>query len=419
MTPLTGVDSAIYGALLGGGLSLLAWLVLWPVRTTAVHLWCVGTLLGSVFTVLLLGSDRSWHLPPVLLLPVLALLLAGGGLLKLLALSHLLLERQQRLVLIALLSGIGMAALAAALLLPDRVWFSIGLLATLTLLFGLSAWKALRLWRQLRLLHALLLAWTLGVSTAWISLTLLAALISPRDILRPADAPVPLLLVAVPLFIGICNAVLFIGVMLDLAARQLNESQRKIARLEERQRLVADLHDGFGSQLASARLRAERGQLSSEAMKDLLEQCVLDLYLVVDAVNNTEQSIGNALRFFRERVDARLVGPAPVVDWDLRVGGASPLPPETILQLMRIVQEALSNALRHARAGRVIVMAEYAEGVLRIAVTDDGIGLPPDAREGNGLRNLRSRARRIGAAILVEATRPGTRVQVELTVPTA
>ncbi|MFZ8887409.1 MAG: sensor histidine kinase, partial [Steroidobacteraceae bacterium] len=215
---------------------------------------------------------------------------------------------------------------------------------------------------------------------------------------------------------------LFIGVVTDLAARRDKASAREIQRLkeqqlrlEERARLMANLHDGLGSQLASARLGLEHVTLDTERIRMLLDECLSDLHLVVDTMNNNDGSLADALRFLRHRVSARLSTMQPQIHWELDVDSVQGLGGELLLQLLRIVQEALTNALKHASARHIRIGASEDAGYLHLSVRDDGRGFSPEATKGQGLRNMHQRARRIGATLRVTGTPAGTRV--ELTLP--
>ncbi len=88
------------------------------------------------------------------------------------------------------------------------------------------------------------------------------------------------------------------------------------------------------------------------------------------------------------------------------------------LQVYRIVQEALANALKHAAAGRIEVRLYTADSLrqpsLVAEVTDNGVGLPDAPRGGMGLRIMRYRAETIGAELSIERLNPGTRVSCRI-----
>ena len=103
------------------------------------------------------------------------------------------------------------------------------------------------------------------------------------------------------------------------------------------------------------------------------------------------------------------------------------LAPETETAIVRLVQEALANAAKHARATAIDVRLTAADGRLRVVVADNGVGCDPAApvtsavdgrRGGMGLRSMRERAAAAGLAVQVEsAPGAGTRVTVEAPLP--
>jgi signal transduction histidine kinase len=125
----------------------------------------------------------------------------------------------------------------------------------------------------------------------------------------------------------------------------------------------------------------------------------------------------------------RLKGSTIDVAFDVDLQGAPTLPQRTQLQLLRIVQEAVANALRHAAAKTITVHARWLanDGAVVLAVDDDGRGFaPPSAPSagaapvaGRGLTNMARRARSIGATLTFEPRTPGTRVQVRWEATTA
>lgn len=185
------------------------------------------------------------------------------------------------------------------------------------------------------------------------------------------------------------------------------------SRQRERESLLRDLHDGFGSQLASARLAAQRGALTQDELVGLLDECIADLYLVVDTMTNVGGSLGDALRFLRNRLQQRLAGQPIRLHWEIALDNAPSLGHPRLVQALRIVQEAVANALKHARAANVRVDARLREAdTFVISVRDDGVGLPPSLTEGHGLSGMRSRAMGLGGRLTV--AREGNTTCVEL-----
>ena len=101
---------------------------------------------------------------------------------------------------------------------------------------------------------------------------------------------------------------------------------------------------------------------------------------------------------------------------DLEVAGLPDLPPGVELAAYRIVQEALTNALRHAHARLATVRLETTADALRIVVRDDGRGRAPGARSGHGLIGMRERVGMVGGT-LDAGPRPGGGFRISALLP--
>lgn len=204
----------------------------------------------------------------------------------------------------------------------------------------------------------------------------------------------------------------------DRAALQANLIEQM--RLREREKLLRDIHDGFGSQLGSLRIRAQHGGLTTSEISHLLEDISSDLHLVVDTMSHTEPSVADALADMRYRLSRRLGAKAALLHWKVDLEGAPHLEPRKVLHILRIMQEALNNALRHSGADRIEIGAEFdsTSRRLRTRVSDNGIGLPAFLRPGQGLSNMRERAREIGAELEISGEAGTVTVAVELTLDT-
>jgi signal transduction histidine kinase len=197
----------------------------------------------------------------------------------------------------------------------------------------------------------------------------------------------------------------------ELEARhaRLGELEREQAVLDERQRIVQDLHDGLGSQLFTALSRAERGGLDARALAQVLRDCIADMRLVFDATAPDAREPATVLRDFLGRWEV-LLGEAGVrlaAEVDLPAPAA--LPPTTIVQLLRVLQEALTNTLKHAAASEVRVAIGRVGDALELRVADDGRGFAADAAPaGRGLAGMRRRARTLGGTLELSSGAGGT-----------
>lgn len=195
--------------------------------------------------------------------------------------------------------------------------------------------------------------------------------------------------------------------------RALAEVAIRESRQRERESLLQDLHDGLGSQLVGARLRSESGELTQAEMTSLLQDCIGDLYLVVDSLNSEEGHLADALRFMRHRYESRMVAHATALLWTISLDDAPPMPAPRMIQALRVVQEAISNALKHARARTVRIGARFGDGdLIVISIEDDGRGMVEPLKAGLGLQSMHNRARGLGGRLAITSARPGTRINL-------
>jgi signal transduction histidine kinase len=196
--------------------------------------------------------------------------------------------------------------------------------------------------------------------------------------------------------------------------QRLRQLERRHAAGEERQQIMRDLHDGLGSQLFLTLSRAEMGQIDQQAMVQALRECIADMRLTLEAMGPESNDFLQAWGNFRFRWQHLLESSGLACTWELKAGtGPVELSPHAILQLLRIVQEALTNVLKHAHAHQVAIRLGMDERAITIEVVDDGAGLKnADARGGHGLANMRIRAQHIGARLEIADRHPGLRVTV-------
>ncbi len=201
---------------------------------------------------------------------------------------------------------------------------------------------------------------------------------------------------------------------------------------EERKRVARELHDDTAQSLVALVRNLDALLLDVEDRPDPRRR-------LEETRSLAEATLRNVRRFSRDLRPSLLddLGLVPALEWltddlmqqhhldaclDVR-GEIRRLEPEVELSLFRIVQEALSNVRRHARARHVVVHLVFQEGQVDLEVTDDGVGFVPADRpadlasaRGLGLRGMRERAELIGAQFTLTST-PGGGTRVHLTAP--
>lgn len=192
----------------------------------------------------------------------------------------------------------------------------------------------------------------------------------------------------------------------ELAIAHARESElvRAAAHDDERRRIMRDLHDGLGSQLMSMLLAARSGALPPSSAAEGLQTVIDELRLIVDSMDSVGNALLPALLTFRQRLEPRLAAANIALDWRQDIDGESGkgFGPRDVLQIFRVLQEAVGNALRHSGADRISVTVtggETPRAPISIGVADNGAGIPIAATEGRGFGNMRARAAAIGGQL--------------------
>lgn len=213
-------------------------------------------------------------------------------------------------------------------------------------------------------------------------------------------------------------------------ALELRRSQTALvgAVEEERRRLQRDLHDGLGPALAGVALglRAARNQLSQpagdpgallERLGEEVESSVEEVRRLVHGLRPAvldQLGLAAALVSYAQRCTTSATHVDVLVDGELPV-----LPAAVEVAAYRIATEAVTNAVRHAGARSCTVRLSV-DGNLRVAVEDDGMGIPADAAVGVGLPSMRDRSASVGGRLLLtRSPQGGTSVVAVLPVEVA
>ena len=203
---------------------------------------------------------------------------------------------------------------------------------------------------------------------------------------------------------------------LEANYQHMQQLERESAAVEERQRIMRDMHDGLGAQLISTLSLVEHGDLAKEEVAAVLRECLDDLRLTIDSLESTENDLLTVLGNFRYRLEPRLNSHGITLDWQVRdVPQLACLTPRNVLHILRILQEAFTNILKHAHANIVKVQTGVAtsSAAVFVSVSDNGVGMTGD-HHGHGLANMRRRAQAIGAMLDIATTSTGTMITLSL-----
>jgi len=225
-----------------------------------------------------------------------------------------------------------------------------------------------------------------------------------------------------------------LGALADMAAiavrtSRLHESEEQMTILSERDRIARELHDSLAQVLGQIHLqlrafesRTDGAPISTELaeLADVADDAYRDVRETILGLRETIPSDGGleaALRAYLAKY-TRQTGIRTDLDCD-GVAGRS-LPPKAEVQLLRVVQEALTNVRKHAGASLVRIELHDVDGTPVLSVTDDGAGFDPKSvvaslTGGFGLRSMRERVELLGGTLDVHtAPGDGTRIVARL-----
>ena len=194
----------------------------------------------------------------------------------------------------------------------------------------------------------------------------------------------------------------------ELAAshERLRTVEREQTLMAERQRLMREMHDGVGSSLMSALRLVEHGQPGRVDVAQVLKECIDDLKISIDSLEPLDVDLLALLANLRFRLSPRLEGAGLALHW--QVQDVPPLPwldAQSALHVLRVLQEVLTNIVKHSGARHITVSTAeayiaHAPGV-EVRIADDGrpfepppAGALPPGRKGLG--NIRARVDALG-----------------------
>jgi signal transduction histidine kinase len=225
-----------------------------------------------------------------------------------------------------------------------------------------------------------------------------------------------------------------LGALADLAAiavrtARLRDSEEQVTIVTERERIARELHDSLAQVLGQMhlRLRAVDGAVESAAVRaeladlaDTADEAYRDVRESILGLRETiggDRGLEGALREYLAKY-GRQTGLAVALICDPDASHA--IEPRAEVQLLRVVQEALTNVRKHAHATRVNIRIAARDGAPSITIEDDGAGFDsstvgPSMTGGFGLRAMRERVEQVGGTLeVVSAPGAGTRIRVQI-----
>lgn len=199
----------------------------------------------------------------------------------------------------------------------------------------------------------------------------------------------------------------------------LHEKEKTLAshsiREQERQRLMHDLHDGLSGHLVSIIALAE-GAPSSGEIERAAREALGDLRLVVHSLDLRDTDLPLALAGFRERLTPQLRRLGVTLTWSMeQLPEVHGVTPGNALSILRILQEAVTNAIKHGPARNIEIKGVAGpDSTAIVTVNNDGQLSSPSSGQGYGLGNMQRRAKQVGGHVSLKKSERGAELAINL-----
>ena len=209
--------------------------------------------------------------------------------------------------------------------------------------------------------------------------------------------------------------------MLKAEKERLRQLERAQLLADERKRFTRELHDGMGGHLVALKSILAGNPDKNSLCLELVNQAILDMRLLIDSVGDESDDVGLTMGMLRSRMEYQLKASALFVSWNMQtlpVGWS--LQKGCSIHLVRILQEAITNIIRHADADWVEIRTtgfrDNGNRMVRIEVADNGQGMSPDVRQGRGIENMRQRCETLLGTFKLDSN-PGGGTLLSLVLP--
>jgi signal transduction histidine kinase len=205
-----------------------------------------------------------------------------------------------------------------------------------------------------------------------------------------------------------------------------NQFQRELlkTRLEAQEetlsQLGVDLHDNIGQLLSSSKFLigvAERSEAPAATLQladETISKAIYELRAMSKALNTEWLERFNLIENLQTESDR--ITASKELSITLQHPASIDMPVDRQIMLFRIVQEALQNSIKHAKASMVSIVAEQKDNTLEVSITDNGKGFDVNnvAIQGVGVTNIRHRAQLMGGIATWNSSSEGTTVLIQL-----
>ncbi len=182
--------------------------------------------------------------------------------------------------------------------------------------------------------------------------------------------------------------------------------ERSKAIADERSRIMRDMHDGIGGQLVAslALIELEPDNEVTKNITSILSDCLDDFRLIINSLNIQSNTLPALLADFKYRINRKLDKMGINLTWELKdIPDNVVIEPQQSLHILRILQEAFTNILKHANASKIHISAHNIGGKIHIEIKDNGRNTSQnDAKAGHGISNMKWRANELSGELEVK-----------------
>ena len=216
---------------------------------------------------------------------------------------------------------------------------------------------------------------------------------------------------------------------LAIQLTRLAEEAKQAALLEERNRMAREIHDTLAQSFTSIRMHLEAATRLLSRKPEQAQACITFAQELAQAgLAEARRSVWalqpeaedyRHLSATLERLAVQQTAETSIQVEVAIVGTPYALPPDVGMNLLRIGQEALNNAIRHASAQTILLTLTYAPSQIQLQIQDDGQGFDPQLKlssGGFGMMGMQQRSDRLGGTFTI-SSKPGHGTEVRLTVP--
>ena len=188
---------------------------------------------------------------------------------------------------------------------------------------------------------------------------------------------------------------------LERTKQEAVDLEKSKAIADERTRIMRDMHDGIGGQLVAtlALLELEPDNETKNNIASILKACLDDFRLIINSLNVHANTLDALLADFKYLISTKLEKMDIDLHWDvLSLPDDVTIDPQQSLHILRILQEAFTNVMKHSNATEITLHAQYDEGFVTLTIEDNGHdNETTQVKNGHGLENMKWRAEQLSA----------------------